>query len=132
MPWGNYMLDKGFNLASGQTATKFRAVKLSGNSEEVTPVTAITDNPIGWAQFGVTAAEVARGKGVSVRVWGVTEAEASAAIAIGQLCTLETDGRVSPLVGASGKRIVGQCVGSAAGAAGDRIALLMFHGAAVA
>jgi hypothetical protein len=132
MPWGNYMLDKGFNLASGQTATKFRAVKLSGNSEEVTPVTAITDNPIGWAQFGVTAAEVARGKGVSARIWGVTEAEASTAIAIGQLCTLEIDGRVSALVGASGKRIVGQCVGSPAGVAGDRIALLMFHGAAVA
>jgi len=130
--WGNYMLDKGFLVASGQTITKFRAVKLSGNSEEVTPVTAITDNPIGFAQFGVTVAEIARGKGASVRVWGVTEAEASAAIAIGQLCTLETTGVVSPLVGASGKRIVGQCVGSPAVNAGDRIALLLFHGAAVA
>jgi hypothetical protein len=124
------MYDVGFNAAVA--INKFYAVKMSGNSEEVTPVTAITDNPVGFAQFGVSASEITRGKGASVRVWGVTEAVAVGPIALGVLCTLETDGRVSALVGASGKRIVGQCVGSPAVNANDRIALLLFHGAAVA
>lgn len=132
MAWGNFLYDKGFNVQSGQAIVKFRACKLTGASEEVTPVTAITDDPIGWAQFGVTAAETVRGKGASVRVWGVTEAEASGAIAVGQRVTLDADGRVSAFTAASGKRIVGQCVGSAAVNAGDRISLLLFKGGALA
>lgn len=132
MSWGNFVLDKGFDIPSGQAITKFRAVKLTGNTEEVSAITGITDDPIGWAQFGVTIAEQARGKGASVRVIGVSEAEAAGAIAIGQRVTLEADGRVSAYANASGKRVVGQCVGSPAVSAGDRISLFIFHGGALA
>lgn len=132
MATGNFLLDKGYNLAAGQTATKFRALKYSGTAEEVTPITAITDDIAGIAQNGVTAAELLQGKGVSVRLLGISEAEASVAIAVGARVTLEADGRVSNLVGASGKRIIGRCVGHAAGVAGDRISLLIVHGLGVA
>jgi S-adenosylhomocysteine hydrolase len=125
MSWGNFILDKGFDLPAGGAVTKFRAVKMTGNSEEVSAVTANTDLIIGFVQFGVTTSEQARGKGASVRVMGVSEAEAVGAIAIGQQVTLEADGRVSALVAASGKRVVGRCVGSPSTNAGDRIALLV-------
>lgn len=124
MATGNVILDKGYRVAAGQTLTKFRAVKFSA-AETVTPITAITDRPAGWAQFGVTAAELLKGKGASVRVapGSRTEAEAAGAIAVGAQCQLESDGRVSALVGASGKRVVGRCVGHPATNAGDRITL---------
>ena len=125
MAWGNFILDKGFDLPAGGSVTKFRAVKMTGNSEEVSGITAISDLIIGFAQFGVTTSEQARGKGASVRVIGVTEAEAVGAIAIGQLVTLEADGRVSAYASGSGKRMVGKCVGSPSVNAGDRIALLV-------
>lgn len=129
MAWGNFVLDKGYKAAAA--VTKFRAVKYSA-AEIVTPVTAITDNPAGWAQYGISAAELAQGKDCSVRMLGVTEAEAAGAIGIGVICQLEADGRVSALVGASGKKIVGKCVGNPAVNAGDRIAMLIIHGQAVA
>jgi hypothetical protein len=124
MAWGNFLLDIGMDVAPAQTLTKFYAVKYSA-AEQVTPVTAITDVLAGFAQFGVTTQELARGKGASVRVHGVTEAVANGAIAVGSLVTLETTGQVSAYVGASGKRIVGKCVGNAAVNAGDRISLLI-------
>jgi len=130
MAWSNFVLSKGYNAAAA--LTKFRAVKYSGNVEEVTPVTAITDYPAGWAQFAVGASEITQGKGATIMVLGITEAEASTAITVGAMCTLETDGRVSVLVGASGKRIVGRCVGSPAANAGDRISMLILHGLGVA
>ena len=125
MAWGNFILDKGFDAAAA--ITKFRAVKFVGNAspETVTPVTGIADESIGFAQFTVTAADILRGKGCTVRVEGVTEAEAVGAIAIGQRVTMEADGRVSAYVAASGKRVVGLCVGTPSTNAGDRIALLL-------
>lgn len=132
MAWGNFILDKGFDLPAGGSCTKYRALKFTGNSEEVNVVTAITDNPAGWVQYSVTAAEQARGKGASVRMAGVTEAEAAGAIGIGAMCQLENDGRVSAVVAASGKRIVGQCVGSPSTNAGDRIAMFIIKGGALA
>lgn len=125
MAWGNFLYDVGFDIPAGQAITKFRAVKLTGAVETVSGVSAISDDIVGFAQFGVTVAEQARGKGASVRVMGVTEAEAVGAIAVGQRVTLEADGRVSAYVAASGKRIVGKCVGSPSTNAGDRIALLI-------
>lgn len=122
MAYGNFILDKGYRLAAAATVTKFRAVKFSA-AETVTPVTAITDRPIGFVQFSVTAAELLKGKGCTVRLAGITEAEATGAIAVGTQVQLESDGRVSALVGASGKRILGRCVGHASTNAGDRIAL---------
>jgi|ERR1041385_652914 hypothetical protein len=122
MAYGNYVLDKGYDAAAA--LTKFRAVKLTA-AEEVGPVTSNSDRVHGWAQFSVSTAEVAKGKGASIRLEGITEAEAAGAIAIGAECQLEADGRVSTAVGASGKRIVGRCTGHAAANAGDRIAMLI-------
>lgn len=118
--WGNFVLDKGYACAAA--VTKFYAVKFSAE-ETVTPVTAITDRIAGFTQFGVTAPEIAKGKGAQVRRQGVTEAVATGAITVGAQVQLEADGRVSAAVGASGKRIVGNCIGSPSANAGDRIAL---------
>ena len=122
MAWGNFVLDVGADAAAA--LTKFRCVKYSA-AQTITPVTAITDVIAGVEQFGVTSNEITRGKGSSYRVLGVSEVEASAAIAVGVMCTLETTGQVSPLVAASGKRIVGVCVGHPATNAGDRISMLV-------
>ena len=129
MAWGNFLLDKGHDCAAA--ITKFRCVKFSAN-ETVTPVTANTDEIAGVAQFSVSAAEILKGKGSDTRMAGVSEAEATGAIAVGVRCTLEADGRVSALVGSSGKRIVGVCVGSPSTNAGDRIAMLVLLGGGVA
>src|SRR5215208_4904565 len=129
MAHGNFVIDKGYTAAAA--ITKYRAVKFSA-AEVVTPATAITDRPAGWAQFGVTAGEITRGKGSSVRVQGITEAEAAGAIGIGVQCQLEADGRVSAIVGASGKRLVGVCTGHPSVNAGDRIAMRIDHGLGVA
>ena len=130
MAWGNFLYDKGFNSASA--LTKYRFVKLSGNSEEVTAVTAITDDPIGVSQFSVSVAELAKDKGCSCRVWGVSEVEAAGPIPVGSRVQLENNGTVSAMVGASGKRVVGRCVGTPAVNAGDRISCLLIQGGALA
>jgi len=122
MAWGNFVLDKGF--VSDSVQTKFFAVKFAA-TEHVTAVTANTDEVAGFIQFGISTAELAQGKDASVRVIGVTEAVATAAIAVGIWVTLEADGRVSPLVGASGKTVVGKCVGNPSTNANDRISLLI-------
>jgi len=120
MAYGNFVLDKGYKAAAA--LTKFRACKLTA-TETVGPVSAIGDVCHGFPQFSVSAAELARGKGASVRILGITEAEATGAIAVGQSVQMESDGRVSLAVGASGKRLLGRCVGHASTNAGDRIAL---------
>lgn len=125
MAWGNFVLDKGY-LATG-AITKFRCVKAAATTEQVSPIAANTDNIFGVAQFGITAAELADGKDASIRLLGVSEVEASGAIGYGVYCTLEADGRVSALVGASGKTVVGKCVGNPAVNAGDRIAMMIIH-----
>lgn len=130
MAWGNFVLDKGF-LATG-ALTKYRCVKAAATTEQVSPIAAITDDIFGVAQFGITAAELLQGKDASIRLMGVSEVEAAGAILYGRWCTLEADGRVSQLVAASGKKIVGKCLGSPASNAGDRIAMLIVHTNAVA
>lgn len=111
---GNYIMDKGYDAAAA--ITKFRAVKFSAE-ETVTPVTAATDVIAGVAQVGVTAGELARGKGVSVRRMGATEMECSAAIAVGALVGMAADGRCK--TAATGERVIGVCDEATAGA-GER------------
>lgn len=124
MASGNFVLDKGYD--AGDEIDKFHAVKYDqANAETVLPVTSADDNIAGFAQFGVTTAEIATGKGASVRIIGITEAVAAGAIDVGDQVQLEADGRVSAAVPASGKRVVGKCVGNAASTAGDRISLLV-------
>ena len=78
MATGNFVLDKGYR--AGGAITKFRAVKFSA-AETVVAVAAITDRIAGFAQYSVTAPEITKGKGASVRVSGQTEAEAASAVA---------------------------------------------------
>lgn len=115
--YGNFVLDKGYDAAAAISI--YRAVKFSAE-ETVTPVTAITDQPAGIAQFAVTAPEIAKGKGASVREMGISEMEASAAVAVGALVTIAADGRGK--TGAAGERIVGVCVKGVANA-GERMAV---------
>lgn len=124
MAWSNFILGKGYNCAAA--VSKFRCVKWSA-AETVTPITGITDVIAGVSQFAVTAGDITRGKGTNVMMEGVSEVEAAGAIAVGVVCQMESDGRVSAKVGASGKRIVGKCVGSPATNAGDRISMLIMH-----
>ena|SRR5215831_5152291 len=122
MATGNFVLDKGYRAAAA--ITKFRAVKFSA-AETVTPVTAITDTIAGIAQFGVSSAEILRGKGCLTRVQGQSEMEASAAIAVGAIVSAGTDGRAK--TAATGERVIGTCVGHPATNAGDRITVRL-HG----
>ena len=115
--YGNFVLDKGYNASAA--ITKFRAVKMTAE-ETVGPVTAITDQPIGIEQFGVTAGEITKGKGASVRTDGISEMEASAAVAVGALVAIAADGRGK--TAATGERIVGVCL-EAAGGAGERMSV---------
>jgi hypothetical protein len=110
----NYIQDKGYTLAAGQTLTKFRAVKFSA-AETVTPVTAITDMVAGIVQHDVTASELLRGKGASIAVEGDTMWEAAGALAtVGARVSIASDGRVKA-VGA-GERTMGWVVEPASGA----------------
>lgn len=129
MASGNFVLDKGYDAAAA--LTKFRFVNLT-TAGKATPVTAITDTPVGVTQFGVTSAEILQGKGASVREIGISEVEAAGAINPGVVCQLENDGRVSALVGASGKRIVGKCTDKGSANAGDRISMLIIQGGGLA
>jgi hypothetical protein len=128
MAWGNFLLDVGMDAAS--SLSKYRFVKYSA-AEQVTAVTGIGDDPIGVSQFAVTAQDLTRGKGASVRVHGVSEVEASGAIAVGQRVQLEADGRVKVATAASGARLVGRCVGHPSTNAGDRISCLVIQGGAL-
>lgn len=115
--YGNFVLDKGYDAAAALTI--YRAVKMSAE-ETVTPITAITDVVVGVAQFGVTAGEILKGKGASIREAGISEMECSAAIPVGSVVTIAADGRAK--AAANGERIVGQCVKGTANA-GERAAV---------
>jgi hypothetical protein len=115
---GNFILDKGYDAAAA--IVKFRAVKFTAE-ETVGPITAVGDMAIGVEQFGVTAPEILKGKGASVRREGRTEMEASEAIAVGDPIALAADGRAQKAAtAASGARIIGVC-DSGVDAAGKRI-----------
>src|SRR4051812_19691546 len=118
MATGNFVLDKGFRVPASTVITKFRAVKLGTTVETVVPVAAVGDVAIGVAQVGVTSAEQLKGKGTNVRMLGITEMEASEAIAIGDVCALAADGRASTTPAAT-ERVIGVAL-TAAGTAGDR------------
>ena len=110
---GNYIQDKGYNAAAA--LTKFRAVKFSA-AETVTPVTADTDVIAGVVQHDVTAAEILRGKGASIRTEGDTVMECAGNIAIGALVTIGATGLAT--TGTAGDRVIGHCVEANADGAG--------------
>jgi Uncharacterized conserved protein (DUF2190) len=118
---GNFLLDKGYDAAG--VLVKKRACKMVGE-ELVGPITAIADVPIGVAQFDVSAAEIAKGKGASVRLAGISVMECSAAIAAGALVQMAADGRAAPYTGASGARILGLCTKGAT-TAGNEVSVAL-------
>lgn len=118
----NYILDKGYDAAAA--ITKFRAVKYTANPEEVTPITTLGEDGAGIAQYDVTATDITRGKGASVALEGITEWEASAAIARGAEVTTAADGRCVTVAGALGQRVWGKALQAASGA-GVRISVLL-------
>jgi hypothetical protein len=126
-PTGNFVLDKGFRLLAGQTVTKFRAVKMS-SAGVVTNVAAVGDPAIGVAQFSVSAAELLRGKGVPVRMQGITELEVAGPVAVGDLVAMAIDGRGKGAAPAAGDRILGIALTAAAGNAGDRVSVELTPG----
>ena len=106
----NYLMDKGFTAAAA--LTKFRAVKFSAE-ETVTPVTAATDAVAGVAQFGVSAGEITKGKGATVRMAGISLMEASEALVPGNLISITSTGLAQ--VAGTTERQIGICVQGASG-----------------
>lgn len=117
---GNFVLDKGYKAAAA--LTKFRAVKMSGNAEEVTVTAAATDNVVGIAQYSVSAGEITKGKRASVRLQGISEMEVSEAINEGDEIAIVADGRAA--VAVATERVIGVAL-SAAGTAGERISVAL-------
>jgi hypothetical protein len=103
-PVGNFVLDKGYDAEAA--LAKGRAVKGGATDEGVTPVTADTDVVVGFSRYNVSAAEILRGKGASVREAGIAVCEASAAIAKDALVTITANGRV--VTATSGKTVHGR------------------------
>lgn len=118
----NFVLARGFNATAA--LTKARAVKAHASlAETVIPITAATDKAMGVAEFSVSAAEILLGKGVTVHMAGIVEMECSAAVAVGDIIGMATDGRAK--VAASTERVIGLCVGNASAGAGERISVLL-------
>lgn len=119
---GNFILDKGYDADAA--ITKYRAVKAGTSPESVTPITTLGEDGMGISQFGVTAPEIAKGKGATVREDGVTEWEVAAANGgvVGREVdvTVAADGRCQ--VAAAGHRVWGKSR-QASTAAGQRIAV---------
>lgn len=116
--YGNFLIDKGYD--ADVAIVKYRAVKSGISAESVTPVTVLGENGVGIAQFDVITADLTRGKGVTVRERGITEWEASAAIARGAYLTCAADGRA---VTAAATQSVWGVARQAASGAGVRIAV---------
>lgn len=125
MATANFVLGRGFDLVAGQTISKGRAVKAgaAASDPQVTPVTAATDVVLGVAEYDVSAAELLKGKGVSVQMVGIVKMEATGAIAVGGLVAPSTNGRAQPAVATN--RVIGVCVGSPSTNAGDVIDVLL-------
>jgi|SRR6185295_19091339 len=115
---GNYQRDKGYDTDAA--LTKFRAVKPGASAESVTPCTVLGEAGLGVSQFAVSAAELAKGKGASIREDGTTEWEAGAAITRGADVTVDANGRC--VAAAATQRVWGVARQAASGA-GVRIAV---------
>lgn len=123
MASGNFVLDKGYDVLN--PLIKFRAVKLdtSGNAE---PCDTDAEAILGIPQFGVTAAEILRGKGASVRLMGISEWEAAGAVNIWDEVSTDNVGRCQ--VADSGDVVVGRCYSDPATNAGDRCSIFLYAG----
>lgn len=124
MATSNFVLGRGFDASAAITKNRFVKAGTVAGDPQVTPVTAATDVPLGVAEYDVTAAEILKGKGVSVQMVGIVKVEATGAIAVGGLVAPSANGRAQPAVATN--RQVGVCVGTPSTNAGDVIDVLLF------
>jgi hypothetical protein len=110
--FGNFILDKGYDAEAA--ILKFRGCKYGTGAETVTPITVAGEDGVGVAQFGVSALEIPKGKGASVRREGLTEFEAGASFAKGVDVTVDNVGRC--VAAATGNRVWGKAEQAASGA----------------
>lgn len=89
--YGNVGRDKGYDVEAA--VVKYRAVKGGVGAESVTPITAVTDLVKGVTLFHVTAADILRGKGATIREEGIVEWEAGGVIAKDTEVTIDVLGR---------------------------------------
>ena len=116
------ILSLGFNAAAA--ITKFAAVKMS-DADTVTPVTAEGDLILGVSQFGVTAAEIAQGKGASVRVSGISLVKVgTGGVTVDTIVVSDAAGLA--VASNTGARPLGVCL--ATGVAGDYVPVLLTPG----
>lgn len=116
--YGNFILDKGYDADAA--ISKGRAVKVGTSAESVTPVTAEGDMVLGIAVFAVSAAEILKGKGASVRRDGIAEMETGAAVTRGDSAAIDASGRV--VAANTGARVIG-LIEQTADAAGKFVAV---------
>lgn len=109
----NVVLSKGYDAAAA--ITKKRFVKISGE-QQVTQCTVAGELAIGVSLFSVSAAEITKGKGVSVLEMGRAIVEAGAAVAVGAKVATDNQGRA--VTSAAGNTVLGVCE-KGAGAAGS-------------
>lgn len=102
--YGNSVgMDKGYDAETA--IAKYAAVKLGTTAEGVAAITGLADRAIGVSLFHVTASEISRGKGATVREMGIVEWAVGAAVAKGDPITIDAIGRAVTAV--SGKRVYG-------------------------
>lgn len=92
MPGPNFILDKGFRAEAA--TTMFYPVKYGAANEGCTPVTAVTDQVVGWAQETASAQDATDGRVINIRMLGITRAVAGAAIARGAPVKITAAGKV--------------------------------------
>lgn len=117
--YGNFLQDKGYD--ADEALTKFRAVKVGAEDESVQAIDAAGENGIGVTQVGVSAAEILKGKGASVREMGITEWECGGTVTRGDEVTVDNVGRC--VVAAGQDFLWGYARQS--GDSGDRIAVTL-------
>lgn len=117
--YGNFILDKGYDADAA--IAKYTAVKVGAEDESVAPVSSQGETGLGIAQYGVTADEIDKGKGASVRLEGISIWVAGASITRGQKVTCQADGQCEPA--SSGDHVWG--IAQQDGEAGDQIAVAL-------
>lgn len=130
--YGNFVLDKAFDV--NQAITKFRFVKMNatlgtigvGQKPVAVPVTANTDIVAGVAQESVATTDISRGKGLPVRMGGISEMEAGGTVTVGDQIATDASGRAVTLgSGGAGSVVYGIAMGSAT--IGNRVAVRLVN-----